>query len=139
MNRDRLRKQLEVDEARRAKPYRCPAGKLTIGVGRNLDDNGLRSDEIDYLLANDIESCVQELRRNLPWFDGLDDVRQEVLVNMCFNMGWTTLATFKTTLGHIEAGRYLDASKAMAASRWYDQVGARAKRLCAAMSSGAFG
>ena len=38
MNRQLVMNQLVMDEGLRLKPYRCPAGKLTIGVGRNLDD-----------------------------------------------------------------------------------------------------
>ena len=30
--------RLVLHEGMRLKPYRCPAGKLTIGAGRNLED-----------------------------------------------------------------------------------------------------
>ena len=49
MNRDRLRAQLVLHEGSRLKPYRDTVGKLTIGIGRNLDDVGLSEDEVDYL------------------------------------------------------------------------------------------
>ena len=34
---ERIKKQLVRHEGLRLKPYRCTAGKLTIGYGRNLD------------------------------------------------------------------------------------------------------
>ena len=37
MNMDALISELELDEGVRLSPYRCTAGFLTIGVGRNLD------------------------------------------------------------------------------------------------------
>jgi lysozyme len=41
-----LIKQLIIDEANKLKPYFCPTGYLTIGVGRNLETNGLSEHEI---------------------------------------------------------------------------------------------
>lgn len=33
---DRIKEQLVRHEGLRLRPYRCTAGKLTIGIGRNL-------------------------------------------------------------------------------------------------------
>ncbi|MFD2234837.1 glycoside hydrolase family protein, partial [Phaeospirillum tilakii] len=49
-----LRADLIRDESLRLKPYRCPAGKLTIGIGRNLDDVGISREEAETLLDHDI-------------------------------------------------------------------------------------
>ncbi|MFA6660842.1 MAG: lysozyme, partial [Bacilli bacterium] len=38
---DRIKEQLVRHEGLRLKPYRCTADKLTIGIGRNLDDCGI--------------------------------------------------------------------------------------------------
>ena len=48
-------------EGLKLKPYICPAGKITIGVGRNIEDNGISEDEAMYLLNNDIKRCKTEL------------------------------------------------------------------------------
>lgn len=58
MNTENLRKQLIEDENLRLKPYLCPAGKLTIGVGRNLEGRGLSLGEMIWLINN------QQARRN---------------------------------------------------------------------------
>ena len=39
MNMERLTETLIRHEGLRLEPYRCTEGKLTIGVGHNLDDN----------------------------------------------------------------------------------------------------
>lgn len=133
---DELIRELRRDEGVRRKPYRDTVGKLTIGVGRNLDDVGLFDDEVDYLLRNDIDRAVDDLDRVMPWWRKLSARRQRVLVNMCFNMGLPTLLTFKNTLRAVEEGRYGDAADGMLASKWARQVGARAQRLAEMMRQG---
>lgn len=131
-----LREQLIEDEGLKLKPYHCTAGYLTIGVGRNLDTNGISKDEALQMLDNDIARCTAELRQTFTWFESLDSVRQEVLINMCFNMGLKTLKTFVNTLRLISEGRYKSASESMLKSKWAEQVGARAERLAEAMKEG---
>ena len=45
---------LELDEGFRSKPYRDVVGKLTIGFGRNIEDNGITKPEARQLLFNDV-------------------------------------------------------------------------------------
>ncbi len=124
------------DEGTRNKPYKCPAGKLTIGVGRNIEDNGLREDEIQLMLKNDIKASYRELARDVQGFTNLDDVRQNVLVNMCFNMGWPTLKYFKKMFAAIQDEDYQEAARQMLDSKWAKQVGVRADRLSLQMEQG---
>ena len=137
----RLIEQLRLHEGERRKPYRDTVGKLTIGIGRNLDDKGLRRDEIEYLLANDIADARADLDRYLPWWRGLDPVRQRVLIDMAFNMGMGSpgnggLLSFVNTLSNIRQGRYAEAADMMLASKWAQQVGRRAVRLATMMRTG---
>lgn len=126
-------------EGLRLKPYRDSVNKLTIGIGRNLDDVGLTENEARYLLANDLGRVRMELDDALPWWRNLDDVRQMVLIDMGFNLGVLTppgeakLLTFVTTLGLIRDGRYSEAADQMLKTKWAAQVGKRAKRLAAMM------
>jgi len=46
------REQLIYDEGLRLKPYKCMANKITIGVGRNLEDNPLSPDEVMTMLLS---------------------------------------------------------------------------------------
>lgn len=137
----RLIGQLRLHEGERRKPYRDTVGKLTIGIGRNLDDKGLRRDEIEYLLANDIADARADLDRYLPWWRGLDPVRQRVLIDMVFNMGAGSpgkggLLSFVNTLSEIRRGNYGIAADMMLASKWAQQVGGRAVRLATMMRTG---
>lgn len=131
MNRQRLAAQLLEDEGLRLKPYRCTAGRLTIGVGRNLDDRGLTRAEALTLLDNDITDFWARLLAALPWLADAPEPVQEALLNMAFNLGVEGLLDFRQTLALIRTGDYAGAAQAMLASRWAGQVGQRAARLAA--------
>ena len=136
IDRAAMIRQLRLHEGERLKPYRCTAGKLTIGVGRNLEDRGITAEESAYLLGNDIDRFATELLRALPWVDQLDEVRQRVLLDMAFNLGMAGLLTFKNTLATIKAGDYQKAAAMMLDSKWAGQVGQRAERLSRMMYTG---
>lgn len=131
MNRQRVAEQLLADEGLRLKPYRCTAGRLTIGVGRNLDERGITEAEALLLLDNDIGDCWTRLSANLSWLAAAPDPVQEALVNMAFNLGVGGLLGFKDTLELLRAEQYAEAAQAMLASKWARQVGKRAERLAA--------
>lgn len=128
--------QLKRDEDIKLKPYRDTKGKLTIGIGRNLDDVGISHGESEFLLCNDVARAKQSLLARLPWVNAMDDVRQSVLVNMCFNMGIDRLLEFRRTLGLIQLGQYANAAVEMLDSEWATEVGDRAKRLSKQMATG---
>lgn len=144
MNQDLLEQELERDEGLRLKAYRDSVGKLTIGVGRNLDDKGISETEARTLLRNDIAEHLALLDRELPWWRELDEERQRVLANMAFNLGVGPtveqpegkLLTFKTTLAAVRRGDYEAAANGMSASAWAKQVGIRATRLIKIMRTG---
>jgi lysozyme len=138
MNHEKLQAQLIVDEAKRNRIYIDTVGKVTGGVGRNLTDRGFSDDEIDLMLKNDIAIVVRELDINLPWWRLMSEARQNVLANMCFNLGIKRLLAFKNTLAAMLVGRYDDAADGMLASLWANQVGDRARRLALVMRTGKF-
>ena len=136
MKLDALTSQLISDEGIRLKPYRDSLGVLSIGIGRNLDDVGITQDEAMLLLQNDIRKAYADLTTALPWVQTLDDIRQNVLIAMTFNMGIGGLLKFKNTLNLIQQREYNQAASAMLQSLWATQVGARAKRLADQMRTG---
>jgi lysozyme len=126
---------LNRHEGCRFKPYKDTVGKLTIGVGRNLDDVGLSQDEVDYLLINDINKVLTKLQK-LNYWNVLSDTRKLVLVDMTINMGYAGLMTFKKFLGAVSDRKYEEASRLMLQSKWAKQVGQRAVTLSAMMKQG---
>jgi len=131
-----ITEDLVRDEGMELKAYKCPAGYITIGVGRNLESNGITASEAMTLLEHDIQRCRHELFEQLPVYSKLDDVRKDVLVNMCFNLGIHGLLQFKNMIASLECGNYIQASKNMLNSLWSEQVGERALRLSIRMRKG---
>jgi lysozyme len=129
LNLRRLEDQLIAHEDLKLTPYRDSVGKLTIGVGRNLDDKGLSKREALFLLSNDIAEVIHNLNEFLPWWESVSEDRQLVLADMCFNLGIEKLLQFKNMLEAVRQGRYDDAAKHMGQSLWARQVGNRAVRL----------
>lgn len=135
MNRELLRSQLERHEGLRLKPYRDTVSKLTIGYGRNIEDVGISRDEADFMLDNDIDQVEQYLK-TVDEYNELDEVRQTVLANLCFNVGFRGLMKFKRMWAAIGRGEYSRAADEMLDSKWARQVGRRADELAEIMRTG---
>ncbi len=131
--------QLKRHEGVRQSAYQDSLGYWTIGVGRLIDGKKggkLSMEEIEYLLRNDIKRTCEEVRKALPWFDSLSTNRQQVLINMGFNLGTKGLLGFKNTLEFVRTGQYDKAAKGMLASKWAKQVGNRSVELAEQMRNG---
>ena len=118
------------------KPYRCTAGKLTIGVGRTLDDNGITVPEAKMLLRHDLTRTRFALEKVLPGFLALSKPRRMALIDMCFNLGLPRFLQFKQMLAAVVAGDFNRAAKEMLSSAWATQVGQRAQTLATMMQEG---
>jgi lysozyme len=137
MNMDRIRTTLIKHEGIELKPYRCTSDKLTIGVGRNLDDNGISHETAMQMLTEDIDAAVEDLRRNLSWFDAAPVPVQEALVNLAFNMGMPNLMQFRKTLILLRDGAWDRAADELLDSRYATQVGYRAVEVADMIRSAA--
>ena len=137
MNFDHFRRHLEWAEGRRKAPYydNAKPPRLTIGVGRNLSDKGLRDDEIDLLMENDIAEVISECS-SLPYWSKLNDARQLVVADLCFNIGMTRMLGFIKFNAALDADDFDDAAEELVRSKWYHQVGRRAVKLVTAMRLG---
>ena len=158
-----LEDQLILHEGLKLRPYRCPAGYWTIGVGRNLETRSLSKGEQQYilgcdglnpqqvtnllkrrgitkeealmLLAHDLQDCEQDLGQ-FEWFGHLDPVRRKVVLDMRFNLGPGGFRGFRKMIAALAAGDYKQAAAEMVDSKWYHEVGNRSKRLVRMMESG---
>jgi len=138
--------ELRRDENVRYVPYldNAKPPNETVGAGHNLRVSPLPAGwtyplsdkQVDQLLTGDLDETFLELNHSLPWWTSLDDVRQRVIANMCFNMGIGDLLDFHMTLAAMQSGEYTAAAADMEDSEWYGEVGDRAVRLCQAMATG---
>lgn len=110
-------------------------GRLTIGVGRDLDDVGISQEEAFLMRDNDLMTARREASK-YAWFKDIDPVRQDIIVQMIFNMGAPKFAEFKRMFAALDRKDFDAASSEMLNSRWSSEVGNRATRLAGILKSG---
>lgn len=137
MDMERIKTTLIRHEGLELKPYRCTSDKLTIGVGRNLDDRGITHTTAMQMLDEDIELSIEDLRRNLSWFDEMPEPVQEALINLTFNMGIVRLMQFRKTIAFLRDREWDKAATEMLDSRYATQVGRRADEVADMIRSAA--
>jgi lysozyme len=118
------------------KAYKCPAGYLTAGWGHNIEAHGVEDHVAEHWLETDLQTARFECEVNIKAWDDLNEARECVLIDMCFNMGWPTLSKFKNFQAALVDGDYEKAGAEMEDSRWFKQVGNRAEILQRIMVSG---
>jgi lysozyme len=123
-------------EGIRSTPYIDSVGVQTIGIGHNLH-KPLSHAAIMQIFRDDVADARNDCLHAFPWFSDLDEARQGVLVNMCFNLGLTRLQGFYKFLGAVERGDYATATTEMLDSLWSKQVKGRARELAALMQGSA--
>lgn len=149
---DRLLEFIQEYEGWKPTPYRCPAGKWTIGWGHNLEARGapgwlckclldktpITKDQGYELLTNEVAESIGHAKRLVSNFWTHSTARQAVIVDMIFNLGPAGFAEFGGTIKHIEARQYEEAARHMEGTLWYRQVKLRAVRNCKIMRSGEY-
>lgn len=144
---ERIVPQLERHEGVKLTSYLCPAGRVTIGVGHNLEarpvpgipcevGHTITPDQARRLLVRDLMDFDRALNDALPWVSSLDDARYGVLLNMAFNLGVHGLCGFSRMLAAVRSGRYVVATAEMLDSVWARQVKGRANELAQQMRDG---
>ena len=127
---------LRRHEGVRSKPYKDTEGFLTIGVGHNLEAEGLCPAAIEAQLTYDIQTkALDPLHRCLPWWKDQPVQVRRALINLCFNLGINGLLKFVHTLPLIEKGHYREAAALLLQSRYAKQVGQRAREVASWIAS----
>ena len=135
MNIEKIKKQLIDHEGLRLFPYRCTAGKLTIGVGHNLDAKGISEGVAMLLLGNDIAEVIHDLTsEHFQAFYSMPEKIQHVLIDMRFQLGAGGFRKFKKMIAAVDNSDWHEMTIQMAKSTWYRQVPNRAKKLISMVS-----
>jgi len=130
-----LKEWIKKCEGYKPKPYLDTLGKLSIGYGRNLKDNGISLEEANFMFENDLARCQKELYP-YSWYLHQPLHIQYALVNMCFNLGLTKLLGFKKMIQALEEKNYTKAAMEALDSKWATQVKGRAKQVALMMREG---
>jgi lysozyme len=119
---------VEQWEGRRAKPYLCSEGYLTVGVGHRTDSRRTLSDaEITRTLSIDTLKALNAAEEMVEDFDSHPRIVKLILVDLAFNLGHTGAKRFVRAIRACNDGDYLLMSAELKDSRWYNQTKRRAK------------
>jgi lysozyme len=115
--------------------YKDIFGHATVGYGFNTDAGITR-----YAAGALLEAQLSESRSSihlLPWYQACDPPRQDVLVELTFNMGLQKLLGFHHMLAALSVKDWDTAADELQHSAWFAEVGTRAPPLVAIIRSGA--
>ena len=124
-----LIEQIKESEGFRPTVYKCTEGYDTIGYGFAIKDLVLGEDICDIILERKIAELKLRIKQKLPFYDDMPEKAQDVIVEMCYQMGINGFSKFKKTIDHLMRKDYKAASVEMLDSRWAKQTPNRAKKL----------
>lgn len=147
MNLDALVSALKMDESFRALVYDDATGESigpgsvvvgypTIGYGWNCAANKMTSGQAEDRLRYDAINSLRDAADLIPNWLYIDDVRQNVVANLVFNVGKSRAAGFVKFLAAVKAEDWKTATAELVNSKWYGQVGHRGVRLANEMLTG---
>lgn len=149
-NMEKIIKRLEFHEGCVLKPYYCPTGHLTIGIGHNVEarpfteeekkaigdwEKGITKNMAYMICRNDVNLCLEKLK-TLDFWKSLDEERQYALIDLCFQLGWVGLKKFKKMLKALTVKDYLTAASELLDSKYATQTPKRAKRIVNLIKTG---
>lgn len=123
-----LIEDIKLEEGYRQFPYRCTAGKLTIGYGFNLDDVGISKEEANLILNYRIRNIQGQVKSTLYDLKAPEEV-WEILYHLAYQLGLGGLLKFKKMIRALYAYDYKTAANEMLDSLWAKQTPNRANRL----------
>ena len=139
MNMEKLMQELTDDEGCVYKIYEDHLGYATFGIGHLIKDTDsefakpvgtpVSEERVEECFNQDIKIVCEELDMQEPWWRNLNDNRQRVIANMCFNLGYPRLSKFKRFIAAMHTAQWEVAATEMMDSKWSGQVGDRAVRL----------
>ena len=124
-----LIEQIKESEGYRSKVYKCTEGFDTIGYGFAIKDLVLGEDICDMILERKIAELKLRINQKFPFYDDMPEIVQDVIIEMCYQMGVSGFSKFKKTIEYFMRKDYNGASREMLDSRWASQTPNRAKKL----------
>lgn len=106
-------------------------GKITIGIGRNIQELGITEEEAEFLLMNDLARTSKELEKifGRELLIELPDNVIVALYNMLFNLGYSRFTKFKKLIQAIKDKDFKRAREEAIDSVWCKQLPNRCKRV----------
>jgi len=132
---DRLIGSVKKHEGYRSKAYQDSLGVWTIGYGTNLQTLEIPKELAEDWLVQYLRH-EQALLETLSVYRELNEVRQEVLIEMAYQLGHSGLRKFKKMWAALVIEDYKWAATEMLDSTWHKQTPKRAEELAERMRTG---
>ena len=124
-----LLNEIKNHEGFRSRVYKCTEGYDTIGYGFAIKDLELTEEIAELILTKKLAELQLRICNAFEWFiDSPQDV-QDVVTNMCYQLGLSGFSKFKKTIYYLETQQYDEAADEMLDSLWAKQTPNRAKEL----------
>ncbi len=124
-----LIKSVKLSEGFRDKVYKCTEGYDTIGYGFAIKDLVMEEDIAEIILERKLKSLIDRVHKKFPFIQNIPEPAQEVVYEMCYQLGLSGFSKFKRTISYLQLGDYSMCSREMLDSRWAKQTPNRARRL----------
>ena len=139
INENYIKNMIKKHEGFRDHVYKDSVGVLTGGWGHAFYEKSKLSDlVVKILFEEDFNDAKEDFKhfqsKHRLWL--LNDVREAVLIDMMFNLGYVKLSKFEKFIAAMQDENYLLAADEMKDSKWYKQVGVRGQRLREMMKTG---
>jgi lysozyme len=109
--------------------YKDSLGIDTIGYGFAIKDLELDEDICEMILERKLKNLNDRVRVRFEWYRYMPPQIQDVIMEMCYQLGVTGFSKFKKTILFLQNKQFHDASQEMLDSLWARQTPNRAKEL----------
>jgi len=134
--RDTLIEDIKMEEGYRSSVYLDTLEKPTIGYGFLIDSLELQEDICQLILMRKLEKLIKNIKFNFKWFDDMPENVQDVVINICYQLGVSGFSKFKKTIQFMKNKQWDKASIEMLDSKWArEQTPQRALRLSETVKS----
>ena len=124
-----LIENIKESEGYRASVYKCTEGYDTIGYGFAIKDLKLSEEVSEIILKEKLDKLKEGVDRNFKWVKNMPVKGQDVVYEMCYQLGIVGFSKFKRTISLLQLQDYSGASREMLDSKWAKQTPNRAKKL----------
>ena len=124
-----LLKAIKLSEGFRDRVYKDSLGIDTIGYGFAIKDLILDEDISEMILRRKLDNLIDRANKRFKFLKKLPQEAQDVIYEMCYQLGVTGVSKFKKTLLYLENKEFRMVSKEMLDSKWARQTPNRANKL----------
>ena len=124
-----LLEAVKLSEGFRNRVYKDTLDIDTIGYGFAIKDLVLDEDIAEMILRRKLDSLIDRVNKRFSFVKDMPQEGQDVIYEMCYQLGVTGVSKFKKTLAYLANSEYRMAATEMLDSKWHRQTPNRSQKL----------